>query len=117
MTLSTFMAHKADCFTLLKSDAKIDEEEFQIDPMLIQMVKEKPFSGTEEENPYSHIANIEMICSILKHQENIPHDWYKWLLFPFSITGEAKQWYFDTVNLVKGNWVELIKDFYTRFFY
>lgn len=83
------MVHKDGPFTFLKSDENIDEEEFQIDPMLIQMVKKEPFSGTDEENPYGHIAHIEKICSTSKRRENIPQDWYKWLLFPFSITVEA----------------------------
>lgn len=58
MTLNTYMAHKADRFTLLKSDVKIDEEEFQLDPMLIQMVKRNHFLELKKKIPTATLPTL-----------------------------------------------------------
>src|SRR6185503_215149 len=40
----------------------------------------------------------------------------KWKLFPFSLLGEAKQWYIRVVGCVNGSWIELWDRFYSTFF-
>ena len=35
------------------------------------------------------------------------HETLKWKLFPFSLSGEAKQWYIRVVGGVNGSWIEL----------
>ena len=40
----------------------------------------------------------------------------RWKLFPFSLTGRAKQWYSRTVGSMQGDWETLCSKFYLRFF-
>ena len=40
----------------------------------------------------------------------------KWKLFPFSLSGEAKQWYIRVVGCVNGSWIELRDRFCFVFF-
>lgn len=44
------------------------------------------------------------------------HKTLKWKLFPFSLSGEAKQWYIHVVGGVNGSWIELRERFYYAFF-
>ena len=44
------------------------------------------------------------------------HDTLRWKLFPFSLTGEAKQWYTYNMGTVNGRWSELISKFCHRLF-
>ena len=37
-------------------------------------------------------------------------------MFPFSLTGKAKQWYTDAVESTNGDWDELKDKFYLAFF-
>lgn len=41
----------------------------------------------------------------------------KWKLFPFSLTGRAKDWYFITVRSVEGDWNILKEEFCLRYFH
>jgi hypothetical protein len=40
----------------------------------------------------------------------------KWKLFPFSLTGIAKQWYNLTVESMQGDWETLCLEFCLHFF-
>ena len=40
----------------------------------------------------------------------------RWKLFPFSLTGRAKQWYSQTVGSMQGDWEMLCSKFYLHFF-
>ena len=79
------------------------------------MVRDQSFSGHEDENPYTHLREIEHLCSCL-HIEGMEHETIKWMLFPFSILGRAKKWYAHTVGGVNGNWDELRDKFCLPFF-
>jgi hypothetical protein len=38
---------------------------YEIDPDFIAMVRERSFSGIEDENPYTHLREFEQLCSCL----------------------------------------------------
>ena len=40
----------------------------------------------------------------------------RWKLFPFSLTGRAKQWYSQTIGSTQGDWETLCSKFCLRFF-
>ena len=44
------------------------------------------------------------------------HDTFRWELFPFSLTEEARQWYTKSVQSVNGSWSKLRGKFCLRFF-
>jgi hypothetical protein len=56
-----------------------------------------------------------MICNMV-HQEGVPDEWFKWNLFPYSLTGNAKTWYSFVPFEVEGNWNKLTKKFCKKFF-
>ena len=72
------------------------------------MVRDQPFSGTEDENPYSHLREFEQLCSCLVIP-GITQAMLKWKLFPFSLKGRAKKWYSLSVESFEGSW-EVLKE-------
>ena len=40
----------------------------------------------------------------------------KWIWFPFSVMGKAKQWYKHAIESMNGDWDELKDKFYLAFF-
>jgi hypothetical protein len=79
------------------------------------MVREQPFSGQEDKNPYTHFRQFEQLCSCL-YIYGMTHETIKWKLFLFSLFERAKQWYAHTVGGVHGNWDELRDKFCPAFF-
>jgi hypothetical protein len=49
-------------------------------------------------------------------QEGVPDDWFKWNLFPYSLSHEAMKWYSFVSFEVEGNWDQLIKKSCDKFF-
>ena len=84
--------------------------DYEIRPSLVAMVRSQSFSGRRDENPYTHLREFDQNCSII----SIPgmhHETVKWILFPFSLTGRAKDWYSITVGSVEGDWNALKEKF------
>ena len=109
-----YSAPKGKSLELPQSSHPILTNGYELRPAFIAMVREQPFSGQEDKNPYAHLREFEQMCSCLiffgKTQETI-----KWKLFPFSHLGRANQWYAHTIG-VNGNWDELRDKFYLAFF-
>jgi hypothetical protein len=79
------------------------------------MVREQSFSGDKDESPYSHLCEFKQLCSCLVIAE-MSLDTLKWKLFPFSLTGRAKQWYSFSVRSMEGHWESLRMAFCLTFF-
>ena len=45
------------------------------------------------------------------------HETVKWILFPFSLTSRAKDWYSITVGSVEGDWNALKEKFCLRYYH
>jgi len=84
-------------------------------PGLIAMVREQPFLGYNNENPCHCLHKFEEMCSCLSIS-GMTQETLKWSLFPFSLTGKAKQWYTHAVESMNGDWGELKGKFYFSFF-
>jgi hypothetical protein len=74
---------------------------YKLHPAFIAMVRDKPFSGLKEENPYTHLREFEHLCSCLTIV-GMTQEIIKWKLFPFSLLGKVKQWYAHSVRGVNG---------------
>jgi hypothetical protein len=70
----------------------IEDEGYEIHPNFIFLVREFNFAGGLDENPYKHLQYFEEICTTLMIS-GINHETLKWKVFPFLLTGWAKQWY------------------------
>jgi hypothetical protein len=87
-----YSAPKGDMLEPPPSSQPILIDGYKLHTTFIAMVRNQPFSGLKDENPYTHLREFEHLCSCLAivgmTQETI-----KWKLFPFSLLGKAKQWY------------------------
>ena len=79
------------------------------------MVQDQPFSGEDDENPYSHLNEFEQTCACLRIA-GMSDETLRWKLFPFSLTGKAKHWYNLTVGSGQGDWEALCSSFCLQFF-
>ena len=79
------------------------------------MVWAQPFSGLENKNPCNHQLEFEEMCLCLSIS-GMTKETLRWKLFPFSLTGEVKQWYTDAVESTNEDWDELKDKFYLAFF-
>ena len=88
---------------------------YELCPCFIKMIREQSFSGEGDENTYSHLREFEQSCACL-HIIGMSDEILRWKLFPFSLTGRAKQWYSQTVGSMKGDWEMLCSKFCLHFF-
>ena len=71
---------------------------YELCPCLINMVQDQPFSGEDNENPYSHLYQFEQTYACLRIAGMLDKT-LRWKLFPFSLMGKDKCWY----NLIIGS--------------
>jgi hypothetical protein len=93
----------------------IEAEGYEIHPDFISLVRELNFAGGLDENSYKHLQDFVEICATLMIL-GINHETLKWVVFLFSLTGWAKQWYKLHVNSCHDSWVILKDQFYFAFF-
>jgi hypothetical protein len=65
-----------------------------ISPKFVSITQKIFFSGFEGENPYDHLRSFEQLCSTHSYSDLSPDD-FRVRLFPFSLAGKAKAWYFQ----------------------
>ena len=87
----------------LRDYASPRSEEYEIKPQIIKMAAANPFRGDETDNPYRHIEWFKMLCNTVQ-QDGVPLAWFRWNLFPCSLTEEARRWFALASFEVKGNW-------------
>ena len=114
-TINQLSAPKGDFLEPLPPSTPITTLGYQLCPGLIAMVQEQSFVGLETESPYSHLCEFEQLCSCLVIA-GMPGETLRWLLFPFSLTGEAKSWYHRAAGVVEGSWETLKIKFCLHFF-
>ena len=66
--------------------------EFSVDPKLITLVESDPFHSYEFETVVAHLTKLNDIATLFAHEEKIRY-YYILKLFPFSLKGDAKEWY------------------------
>lgn len=49
-------------------------------------------------------------------QQVVSDELFKWMLFPFSLTGRANIWYSFVAGEVSGDWAELVQKFCMKIF-
>ena len=98
-----------------KSSKAILAVRYELRPAFIAMVQAQPFSGEEDENPYTHLRDFEQLCSCVNIQ-GMRRGTLKWKLFPFSLTGIAKRWYLRHVDDANEEWEKLQSKFCLAFF-
>jgi hypothetical protein len=74
-----------------------------ISPKFLSITRKNPFSGFEGETPYDHLRSFEQFCSTCSCSDLSP-DEFGVRLFPFSLAGKAKAWYFQQEKEVTTDW-------------
>ena len=115
LSLLQLSSPKSEFYEPAPSDDPILSISYELDSGYIAFVQENSFSGRDCENPYHHLREFEQVCSC-KKISGMTHETLKWKLFPFSLSGEAKQWYIRVVGGVNGSWIELWDRFCFAFF-
>ena len=72
---------------------------FELKPALIMMVQTSPFNGKAHEDANMHIQYFLEIYSTFTIK-GVTQEAIRLCLFPFSLLGKAKQWFYSNHNVV-----------------
>jgi len=93
---------------------EVEDVDFEIKPSLITMVQASTFSGKPHEDANAHLQHFLEVCSTIAIR-GVTADAIRLRLFPFSLFGKAKQWFYaqpDDVN----TWRRCANAFLKKFF-
>jgi hypothetical protein len=80
-------------------ETNIRDGSFELKPALINMVQQSPFCGKALEDANAHLQHILEICSTFTIRGET-QDAVHLHLFPFSLLGKAKQWFYSNKEVV-----------------
>jgi len=90
------------------------DQTFELKPGLIDMVQANQFCGKAHEDASAHLQHFLEICSIFTILE-VPRDAILLRLFPFSLLGREKQWFYATKEK-NTTWALCSTNFLANFF-
>nr|GEY46911.1 reverse transcriptase domain-containing protein [Tanacetum cinerariifolium] len=88
---------------------------FELKHSLINMMTSDKFFGLEKDNPHDHIRWFNKITSTIKYKD-VPNLAIKLMLFPFSLSGEARRWFEKEPPRSILTWEDLVSKFINEFF-
>ncbi|CAM8992664.1 unnamed protein product [Rhodiola kirilowii] len=91
----------------------VNAPQFELKPALINMVGNNAFTGIG--NPNAHLASFLELCATFKFN-NVPKENIYLRLFPFSLTGKAKDWLWSHDANTFTTWDELAQAFLLQYF-
>ncbi|GJV55399.1 reverse transcriptase domain-containing protein [Tanacetum coccineum] len=89
--------------------------EFAIKGNHVTLVKGNKFDGRTKTDPYKHIHEFLRICDMFKYRD-IENEVSRLMMFPLSLTREAKTWLNELNEGTIETWDELRTAFISRFF-
>ena len=87
---------------------------FELKLALITMVQASPFCGKAHEDANAHLQHFLEICSTFTIK-GVSQEAICLHLFPFSLLGKAKQWFYSNRNTVD-TWDKCSNAFLVKFF-
>jgi len=90
------------------------DRNFELKLGLINMVQSNQFCGKADEDASAHLQHFLEICSTFT-MSGVPRDAILLRLFPFSLLGRAKQWFFAT-KVKNTTWALCSMNFLAKFF-
>ncbi|GJW34159.1 reverse transcriptase domain-containing protein [Tanacetum coccineum] len=88
--------------------------EFAIKGNHLTLVKENQFDGRTKTDPHKHIQEFLGICDMLKYRDT-KNEVVRLMMFPLTLTGEAKTWLDELNEGTIKTWDELRTTFISRF--
>jgi hypothetical protein len=76
------------------SETNIRDGSFKLKPALINMVRQSPFHGKDSKDANAHLLHFVEICIAFTIQ-GVTQDVVRFRLFPLSLLGKAKQWFYS----------------------
>ncbi|GJX83544.1 reverse transcriptase domain-containing protein [Tanacetum coccineum] len=89
--------------------------EFSIKGNHLTLVKGNQFDGRTKTDPHKHIYEFLKICDMFKYRDT-KNEAVRLMMFPLSLTGEAKTWLDELNEGTIETWDELRTAFISRFF-
>nr|GEW56026.1 reverse transcriptase domain-containing protein [Tanacetum cinerariifolium] len=89
--------------------------QFELKHSLINMMTSDQFFRLEKDNPLDHIRWFNKITSTIKYKD-LPNSAIKLMLFPFSLSGAARQWIEKEPSRSILTWEDLVSKFINEFF-
>nr|GEY35764.1 reverse transcriptase domain-containing protein [Tanacetum cinerariifolium] len=88
---------------------QINTNNFELKQTLINLVQSNQFTGRQD--PHNHLRFFNNVTSTFRHPE-VPNTTIKFLLFPFSLKGEARIWLDKELSRSILTWEDLMDTFY-----
>jgi hypothetical protein len=95
-------------------ETNIRDGSFELKPALINMMQQSPFCSKASEDASAHLEHFLEICSTFIIR-GVTQDAVHLCLFPFSILGKVKQWFYSNKEAVSA-WEKCSNAFLTKFF-
>ena len=92
----------------------VGDVNFELKSSLINMVQASPFYGKPNEDANAHLQNFLELCMTVTIQ-GVTADAIRLRLFPFSLLGKAKQWFYQNKEAIS-TWVKCSTAFLAKFF-
>jgi len=87
---------------------------FELRTGLLMMVQANQFCGLPSEDANAHLQNFLELCETIIIKDVAPES-VKLCLFPFSLSGKAKQWFYQSKEAVN-TWDKCSAVFLVKFF-
>ena len=87
---------------------------FELKPALITMVQASSFCGKAHEDVNAYLQHFSEICSTFSIK-GVTQEAIRLHLFPFSLLGKAKQWFYSNRNAID-TWDKCSNVFHVKFF-
>ncbi|CAM8900134.1 unnamed protein product [Rhodiola kirilowii] len=90
-TLGDYTALRVSGFQSAIAPPGVDNNNWYIKTVLIQMVWNNQFLGRMNEDPHQHLKQFVQMCNTVK-TNGVPPESYYLRLFPFSLSDKARRW-------------------------
>lgn len=89
---------------------------FDIKSTVLNGLRDKQFDGSETMSPHEHLSRFAETCEFCVPPATVTESQKKLRLFPFTLTGRAKDWLLTIPNGTINNWGELELRFLAKYF-
>jgi len=89
---------------------------FDIKSTVLNGLRDKQFDGTEAMSPHEHLSRFAETCEFCVPPTTVTESQKKLQLFPFTLTGRARDWLLTSLGGTIQTWEELELKFLEKYF-